>query len=721
MQLIIKPASSSLLPMGATLQGRYIIKQVVQHGGMGNIYLASDQRFSRRDCAIKEMIDDFTNPNQRADAVRRFQQEADLLANLSHPNILDVYDRFTEGQRHYLVTPFITGRNLLEHIAELGGATPENTVVEWAITICDVLEYLHAQNPPVIYRDLKPENLMLTATGRLIMIDFGIARHFVAGKPGTMIGTPGYAAPEQYQGMAEPRSDLYALGTTMHHLLTGIDPRKKAPFLFEQVRKVQPALSAGIERIVDKLVQMRIDQRYQTASEVKQDLMLLSSGKTLFNVEWGQSVTAAQSVNLFQIDYQFLNPYLAADTDALCRFLLDFHSAAGIDSYTAKPKVHLVLVLDVSGSMNAPEKYPILIEATEVLIDALDEDDTLSIILFSQGWDAVVSRQRAAICKSEKNIILSEINQSNVKFGQSTILAPAIQVALSEIKAFQRQVSTSVVNRLYILTDGQIHDAEECKQLSKPLQQSGAEVNSYGFGKDFALESLKAMMKGCHGGLVKPIINTQDAVMTFGHIADVSQKIIALDAVLEVAFSKHVICGDAFRYRPGLYYFGNQVYDQNKVFRTSLGVLEAERNYSFCFESRLQPCQEGTEPIAVARLSYLFKGQRMEDVRLIQIVRSRDTHLITRENEQVKQIFAVLEGLRSLDLEQLLEAYRARLALAVQERRDPALIETLRKAIGALETNGSIEGLSATEQRVLKADEKSHLLYYSPLLLERDK
>jgi hypothetical protein len=439
---------------------------------------------------------------------------------------------------------------------------------------------------------------------------------------------------------------------------------------------------------------------------VKQDLMLLSSGKTLFNVEWGQSVTTAQSVNLFQIDYQFLNPYLAADTDALCRFLLDFHSA-GIDSSTAKPKVHLVLVLDVSGSMNAPEKYPILVEATEVLIDALGEDDTLSIILFSQGWDAVVSRQRAAICKSEKNIILNDINRSNVKFGQATILAPAIQVALSEIKAFQRQVSTSVVNRLYILTDGQIHDAEECKQLSKPLQQSGAEVNSYGFGKDFALESIKAMMEGCPGGRVKPIINTQEAVMSFGHIADVSQKIIAMDAVLEVAFSKNAICGDAFRYRPGLYYFGNQVYDQNKVFRTSLGALEAERNYSFCFESRLQPCQEGTEPIAVARLSYLLKGQRMEDVRLIQIVRSRNTHLIARENEKVKQNFAVLEGLRSLDPTQLLDAYRAKLALAVQEGRDPALIETLGKAIRHLEANGSLEGLSATEQRVLKADGRS--------------
>ncbi|HIE28304.1 TPA: hypothetical protein EYP66_13550, partial [Candidatus Poribacteria bacterium] len=200
-----------------------------------------------------------------------------ILASLQHPNIIEVYDRFTEGQRHYLVMPFIKGRSLEEHLAELGGAASEAKVIEWALCICDVLEYLHSQQPPIIYRDLKPSNIMVTDTGRLSLIDFGIARNFVPSAQGTMIGTPGYAPPEQWQGLSEPRSDLYSLGATMHHLLTGVDPCTRPPFVFEPVRKIKPSLSSGIEQIIDKLLQMRADQRYPNASALKQTLLSVTS------------------------------------------------------------------------------------------------------------------------------------------------------------------------------------------------------------------------------------------------------------------------------------------------------------------------------------------------------------------------------------------------------------------------------------------------------------
>jgi serine/threonine protein kinase len=240
---------------------------------MGTIYLAQDTRFSTRNCAVKEMLDTFTSPIERADAVRRFEHESDILAALQHPNIISVFDRFTEGQRHYLVMPFIKGRSLEEHLVELGGYASEAKVIEWTLCICDVLEYLHSQQPPIIYRDLKPSNIMVTDTGRLILIDFGIARNFVPRAQGTMIGTPGYAPPEQWQGMAEPRSDLYSLGATMHHLLTGIDPRSRPPFVFDPVRNIKPALSSSIEQIIDKLLQMRADQRYPNTTALKQALL----------------------------------------------------------------------------------------------------------------------------------------------------------------------------------------------------------------------------------------------------------------------------------------------------------------------------------------------------------------------------------------------------------------------------------------------------------------
>jgi formylglycine-generating enzyme required for sulfatase activity len=162
---------------------------------------------------------------------------------------------------------------LAEHLVELGGVASEAKVIEWALCICDVLEYLHSQQPPIIYRDLKPSNIMVTDTGRLILIDFGIAKNFAPRAQGTMIGTPGYAPPEQWQGMAEPRSDLYSLGATMHHLLTGIDPRSRPPFVFDPVRKIKPSLSSSIEQIIDKLLQMRADQRYPNTAALKQALL----------------------------------------------------------------------------------------------------------------------------------------------------------------------------------------------------------------------------------------------------------------------------------------------------------------------------------------------------------------------------------------------------------------------------------------------------------------
>jgi len=140
-----------------------------------------------------------------------------------------------------------------------------------------VLEYLHSQQPPIIYRDLKPSNIMVTDIGKLILIDFGIARNFMPSAQGTITGTPGYMSPEQWQGMAEPRSDLYSLGATMHHLLTGIDPCTRQPFVFDPVRKIKPSLSSDIEQIIDKLLQRGVDQRYPNASTLKQALLNVTS------------------------------------------------------------------------------------------------------------------------------------------------------------------------------------------------------------------------------------------------------------------------------------------------------------------------------------------------------------------------------------------------------------------------------------------------------------
>lgn len=274
---VTQPASSAgsnhLLAPSTLLQDRYRITQLVGQGGMGAIYLANDTRFSSKVCIIKEMLDHFHDPDQREIATQNFYREADLLANLKHNSIPEVYDRFTEANRHYLVMEYINGNDLEQRMHENGGPFEEGAVLGWAIQVCDVLSYLHHQKPPIIYRDMKPANLILTAFGKIYLVDFGIARFFNPNARGTMIGTQGYAPPEQYRGQVEQRTDIYALGATIHYLLTGRDPQNEPPFSFPPTRQLNSGISTDTERIITCCLDSDIEKRYPTADALLTELI----------------------------------------------------------------------------------------------------------------------------------------------------------------------------------------------------------------------------------------------------------------------------------------------------------------------------------------------------------------------------------------------------------------------------------------------------------------
>lgn len=265
--------SSSLLAPSTLLQDRYRITQLVGQGGMGAIYLANDTRFSSKVCIVKEMLDHFHDPEQRDLATQNFYREADLLANLKHNSIPEVFDRFTEANRHYLVMEYINGADLEQRMHENGGPFDEKAVLGWAIQVCDVLSYLHHQKPPIIYRDMKPANLILTHFGKVYLVDFGIARFFNPQARGTMIGTQGYAPPEQYRGQVEQRTDIYALGATMHYLLTGRDPQNEPPFSFPPIRSLNPIISEDTERMVTRMLDPDIEKRNATADDLLAELI----------------------------------------------------------------------------------------------------------------------------------------------------------------------------------------------------------------------------------------------------------------------------------------------------------------------------------------------------------------------------------------------------------------------------------------------------------------
>lgn len=268
------------------LEGRYRIVKRIGGGGMGSVYLAYDQKFgppndkTRR--AVKEMFDFFTDPAQRQKAIEDFQREGQLLASLEHPSIPTVYDYFVNDGKYYLVMKYVPGGDLAKKLKESQeGYLDERTVTEWAIQVCDVLDYIHNQDPPVIYRDLKPANLMLDDTRtppRVMLIDFGIARFVSPTQKGvTAIGTMGYAPPELFSGQVEPRSDLYSLGATMFHLLTGADPQDNPLLIFDFDRNprpcaINPKLTKGIEEIIVKAVAHKIQDRPASAAVMKQML-----------------------------------------------------------------------------------------------------------------------------------------------------------------------------------------------------------------------------------------------------------------------------------------------------------------------------------------------------------------------------------------------------------------------------------------------------------------
>lgn len=253
---------------------RYSITRIIKAGGQGAVYEGVDQ--NGRIYAIKEMLDTFSDPDERADGVKRFNAEAELLQSLNHPRIPNVYSHFTDEGRHYLTMDLVEGEDL-EQIVERAGPIPEEQVLKWAYQICDVLAYLHDNG--LVYRDMKPSNVMIEKDGNVKLIDFGIAKHFQGTKRGTQIGTPGYAPPEQYQGIATPVSDVYALGATLHHLLTGRDPTREAPFSFPPARDVNINVSRNTSDALEKALSTKAEDRYQTVVELRLKLRTITSSK----------------------------------------------------------------------------------------------------------------------------------------------------------------------------------------------------------------------------------------------------------------------------------------------------------------------------------------------------------------------------------------------------------------------------------------------------------
>ncbi|MGZ6366279.1 MAG: serine/threonine protein kinase [Ktedonobacteraceae bacterium] len=267
------------------LHQRYLIVGQAGRGGMSAVYQAVDTKYGNHHVAIKEMSQGNLGANEITEATSRFQQEADLLGSLHHPNLPTIYDGFSEDGRSFLVMEYIDGKTLLQMLKDTGGRPlPVAQVLDYAIQLCDVLIYLHSHNPPIIFRDLKPTNVMVKSNGHVMLIDFGIARFFKEGQAQdtVFLGSPGYAPPEQHgSSQTNPRSDLYSLGATLHCCLTGRDPFHASDrFAFPPVQQMNPLVPLELGQLIQRMVSLDEQQRPNNAFEVRQALVNIKQKAT---------------------------------------------------------------------------------------------------------------------------------------------------------------------------------------------------------------------------------------------------------------------------------------------------------------------------------------------------------------------------------------------------------------------------------------------------------
>ncbi len=275
------PFQTGLLNNGAVIANRYRITGKLGQGGMAAVYQVEDTRLRGKLCAIKEMSDaSLIDPQERQRALADFEREALLLAHLSHPNLPRVTDSFEHQSKYYLVMDFVKGSTLEDLLVKRGHPFSEAEVRAWLHQLCNVLAYLHAYNPPIIFRDLKPSNIMLDNYGQIKLIDFGIARHFDAQKTHdtTALGTAGYAAPEQYgKDQSDARADIYALGATLHRLLTGHDPAD-TPFNLPPLQKYNPQVSDRLVKTIERCLQFDPQQRWQRVVDIQAAMGVVGAG-----------------------------------------------------------------------------------------------------------------------------------------------------------------------------------------------------------------------------------------------------------------------------------------------------------------------------------------------------------------------------------------------------------------------------------------------------------
>jgi serine/threonine-protein kinase len=428
--------SAKLKPLveGTILNGRYEIVRKIGGGGMGAVYLASDKNLGGVLRAVKEMVQSYIEDEQQEKAISDFKRESLLLTSLEHQSIPTIYDYFFDDKeaRFYLVMKYINGGDLASRLrSSPEGRIEEKVVTEWAIQVADVLDYLHNRQPAIIYRDLKPANVMVDGnSSRVMLIDFGIARWVNKEEKGvTAVGTMGYAPPELFSGNVEPRSDIYSLGSTLFHLLTGADPQSNPLLIFDfqkhpRPRQINPQISDQMEKILMRAVEYSADKRFSSAAEMRDSLtkhlLNLKANKVTYGVKETPSPMAFSDQPVF---CGFCGQKIVA-TDMFCAFCGAKQPLAqkGVQSRDRLPG-NLTAQLLIVGT-NELETPAFLLEKYENLVGRRDPMSNIFPEIDLSKFDphTKISRKHARIWREGMNYLVEDLGSSN-----GTVILPSVK------------------------------------------------------------------------------------------------------------------------------------------------------------------------------------------------------------------------------------------------------------------------------------------------------
>lgn len=446
-------AKAKLKPLdeGTVLNGRYEIIRKIGGGGMGAVYLASDKNLGGVLRAVKEMVQSYIEDTQQEKAVNDFKRESLLLTSLDHQSIPTIYDYFFDDTeaRFYLVMKYISGGDLAGRLRSAPeGRIDEINITKWAIQIADVLDYLHNRQPPIVYRDLKPANIMIDGnSGRVMLIDFGIARWVNKEEKGvTAVGTMGYAPPELFSGNVEARSDIYSLGSTLFHLLTGADPQSNPLLIFDfqkhpRPRQINPQLSDQMERILMRAVEYSADKRFSSAAELRktleEHLENLKANRVTFGVKEAPSPMALSDQPVF---CGFCGQKIVA-TDMFCAFCGAKQPLAqkGVHSHSeGYAPATLTAQLLIVGT-NELEQPAFRLEKEDNLVGRRDPMSNIfpEVDLSKFDPQTKISRRHARIWRQGGEFMVEDLGSSN-----GTYILPVVSDTM-RLQPHQPQLLTS--------------------------------------------------------------------------------------------------------------------------------------------------------------------------------------------------------------------------------------------------------------------------------------